>query len=158
MSRWTTLTADEIAAKSAANRAARKNPAKRKAETPAGVPAKPPRSKYRNTIVEVDGIKWKSAKQARRYQELKMLDNAGKISNLCWEVTHRIMVNGIGITSYRVDFEYLDGDGNGVMEDVKPTFRSEKSEKAYKQTGAYKMFSIKKRLMAALYGIDVKEV
>ena len=87
-----------------------------------------------------------------------MLKKAGKLSNLRWEVTHQLIVNGIGITSYRVDFEYLDDDGLKVMEDVKPTFKTENSEKAYKQTGAYKMFSIKKRLMAAIYGIDVIEV
>jgi hypothetical protein len=43
MKRWLDLSADEIAAKSAANRAARKTPAKRKAETLAGVPAKLPK-------------------------------------------------------------------------------------------------------------------
>jgi hypothetical protein len=119
---------------------------------------KPKRSKMRNVITVVDGIKWKSAKQARRYRDLKLMQEYGDIRLLRWEVTYHLIVNNIEITTYRCDFEYVTRAGDRIVEDVKPTYKSAKAEKEYKATGAYKMFALKKRMMAAIYGIDVKEV
>jgi hypothetical protein len=119
---------------------------------------KPKRSKMRNVITVVDGIKWRSAKQARRYRELKLMHKCGDIRFLFWEVPFDLIVNEVHITTYRCDFEYVTRSGDRIIEDVKPTYKSAKSEKAYKATGAYKMFALKARLMEAIYGIKVKEV
>ena len=39
-------------------------------------------NKYRNIKTEVDGIKFDSKREAQRYQELKLLEKGGVISNL----------------------------------------------------------------------------
>lgn len=38
--------------------------------------------KYHNRKTVIDGITFDSAKEARRYMELKLLERAGEISNL----------------------------------------------------------------------------
>jgi hypothetical protein len=95
--------------------------------------AKP--SKYRNRKTEVDGITFDSAKEARRWQELKMLEKAGKIARLkrqqhfelCAPFTNlrgdvkdfsRIAV----VSTYVADFTYdalESGATKFVVEDVK---------------------------------------
>lgn len=43
-------------------------------------------SKYRAKKCQVDGIKFDSLKEARRYQELRLLERAGKIADLRLQV------------------------------------------------------------------------
>jgi len=107
---------------------------------------KPPRSKYRAIRTTVDGITFASKKEAARYAELKMLENAGKIDALVVdkrELRYPLCVNGIKICTYEADFRYFDETGK-VLEDVKGV-----------KTPAYR---IKRKLMKALYGIEVREV
>ena len=109
------------------------------------------KSKYSN--VKVNGFD--SKKEYRRFIELEKMEKIGLISNLRKQVTISIApaFYHIGTTDksvciqrelkYIADFVYIK-DGNEVIEDVK----------GYK-TAVYKK---KKRLLKALYGIDIKEI
>jgi hypothetical protein len=76
--------------------------------------------KYRAIVTEVDGIRFPSKKQAMRYQELKISERAGIISELKLEVPYELNVNGIKICKYVADFTYRSQqDGRLVVEDTK---------------------------------------
>ena len=105
--------------------------------------ATPKPRKYRNEPTEVDGRKFDSLAEARRYRELTWLRDAGKISQLRLQPRYPIVVNGVKICEYVADFEYL-GQAGMVLEDVKGV-----------KTAVYKL---KKRLMLAVHGIDITEV
>ena len=106
--------------------------------------------KYGNKKVTVDGIKFDSIKEARRYSVLKSMNNSGIISDLKTQVKFYFPVNGSDLKyvdsnrrmSYVADFEYFENEVR-VIEDVKG-FKTEK-------------YKIKKALMAACHGIIIKE-
>ena len=100
-------------------------------------------SKYKNKLVEIDGIVFRSDKEARRYQELKLLLRAGTIHDLKWQVPYNLEVNGVKICRYVADFTYRDLDDRLIVEDVKG-FRTREYE-------------IKSRLMLACLKIRVLE-
>ena len=100
------------------------------------------RSKYSNQPIEVDGIKFASKKEAKRYGELTMLVKAGAIKDLELQPRYPIIINGIKVTTYVADFRYANRWGT-VVEDTK----------GYK-TDVYK---IKKKLMSAVHGIEIEE-
>ena len=105
------------------------------------------RNKYNAIPTVVDGHKFSSKIEARRYEHLKMLENAGEIANLVIEPRYVFNHNGVQITSYRPDFEYTRlSDGHKITEDVKarPTLTRD--------------YKIRKKMMKAFYGIDVIEV
>ena len=62
----------------------------------------------------VDGIKFASAKEARRYGELKLLQMAGKISALELQPRYKLVIE----ETYVADFRYLE-NGETIIEDVK---------------------------------------
>lgn len=104
--------------------------------------------KYRNVKTVVDGITFDSAKEARRYGELKLLERSGRISGLEVQPAFRIVVNDCLICTYKADFRYVTdtphASGVVVTEDVKGM-----------QTPVYRL---KKKLMLAVHGISVVEV
>lgn len=102
------------------------------------------RNKYGNKLAVVDGIRFASQREARRYVELKLLQQAGEISDLKLQPRFTIMVNGVKVCTYTADFSYRNSRGEFVVEDVKGV-----------RTRDYKL---KKRLMLAVYGIQVVEV
>ena len=107
--------------------------------------------KYRNKPTEVDGITFASKKEAKRYQELKLLERAGEISNLKLQPAFPLRVHGYKIGKYIADFSYMSQskhkpEGSLVVEDVKSTAT---------KTPVY---SIKKKLMLAIHGINISEV
>ena len=75
-------------------------------------------SKYGAIRTEVDGITFASKKEARRYSELKLLERAGEIYELEWQVVYPLSVNGTRIGKIIPDFRYRRGDAV-VVEDVK---------------------------------------
>lgn len=102
-------------------------------------------SKYHAQRTEVDGIKFASKKEAKRYVQLKAFERAGLIKNLRLQVPYQIIAKskyGRAI-KYIADFVYIE-DEQTVVEDVK----------GYR-TDVYKL---KKRLMAEVYGVEVKEI
>ncbi len=102
--------------------------------------------KFRNQPVTVAGRRFDSKREAGRFGELLLLEKAGEISSIECQVRYDMVVNGRKICTYVADFRYLDRDGRLVVEDVKsPASR----------TPAYR---IKAKLMAALHGVEIKEV
>lgn len=106
------------------------------------------RNKYGAIKVEDDGIKFDSKKEHRRYLELKAFEAAKAISDLEVHPSYPLEVNGVRISVYTPDFRYRDIDtGNLVIEDVKGGNST--------KTRAYVM---RRKLMKAIYDIDVQEV
>lgn len=94
--------------------------------------------KYRAKPTTVDGIRFASQKEARRYRELRLLECAGKISDLELQVKYAL----VDVIKYVADFRYKE-NGETVVEDVK----------GYK-TPIYRR---KAKLMKKQHGIEIKE-
>ena len=81
-------------------------------------------TKYRNMKTTIDGIKFDSKLEAKRYMELSVLLKAGKIEKLqvhpSFELIPSYRKNGKTVrkTVYEADFSYFR-DGKYVIEDVK---------------------------------------
>jgi hypothetical protein len=114
------------------------------------LPVYPPRekarSKYGNKPTVVCGEQFDSGKEAAHYEKLLLLEKAGKITQLRHHVRYPLEVAGIPICEYELDFEYVDESGLRHYEDVKTHATSTQ------------LFRVKKRLMAALHGINVEVV
>lgn len=106
--------------------------------------AKSARNKYRNIPTAVDGLQFSSKKEAKRFGELKLLQRAGKISDLRLQPTFAIVVCGSNICKYVADFQYVE-NGLVVVEDVKST---------PSKTPVYRL---KKKLMKAVFNIEILE-
>ncbi len=110
-----------------------------------GAPTLRRRGKYHNRFTEVDGITFHSRKEALRYQELKLLEMAGEITEL--ELQPRFAIRWplderVKICDYIADFRYYQ-NGRLTIEDVKGI-----------RTGVYRL---KKKLMQAAYKITILE-
>ena len=127
-------------------------------------------NKYGNKKIEVDGIAFDSKKEALRYFELKIMEQAGEITELQmqkefelipaqYETFERYGKTGNRLQDgtrciekscvYKADFVYIK-DGELVVEDVKG-YRDPKS-------AGYAKFVIKRKLMLWKYGIRVVEI
>ena len=113
-------------------------------------------SKYKAVAVEVDGIRFSSKREAKRYQELKLLERAGHISNLQLQPSWTFSVAGNDLlirsagypngrkAKYVADFAFTDRESVYHVQDSKG-FRTD-------------VFKWKKALMEACHGIIVEEV
>lgn len=118
-----------------------------------------PTSKYKAKPTVVDGIRFHSQKEARRYQELKLLEKAGEIHRL--ELQRKLPLLApakdapVGfplqkVGDYVADFVYCQctaktcDESRGVVEDVKG-YRTD-------------MYRWKKRHAEIQYGIQIREV
>lgn len=88
--------------------------------------------KYRNIATEIDGLRFASKKEAKRYSELKLLERAGEISHLEIQPKFKlygrngpILVKSKGFpkgrhATYVADFAYFCPERDKrVVEDVK---------------------------------------
>jgi hypothetical protein len=121
-------------------------------------------NKYYNKKCEINGIVFDSRKEARRYQELLLLQRAGVIKSLQRQVKYvlipaqyesfeRYGKNGQELTpgkklierecAYVADFVYEE-DGKTVIEDTKGM--------------KTKDYIIKRKLMLHIHGIRIREV
>lgn len=103
-------------------------------------------NKYNNQKVELDGHKFDSQKEMRRYAELKLLQEAGEISHLSLQEPFVLQPafrdskgNKQQAIKYVADFCYLTKEGEYVIEDVKspatrknPVYRLKKKMMAFK--------------------------
>lgn len=78
----------------------------------------PARRKYGNTPVEIDGIRFASKAEGRRYSELRLLEKAGEIRGLQLQPQFQMIIEGIEICKYKADFAYWRGEER-IVEDVK---------------------------------------
>ena len=102
-------------------------------------------SKYGNRKIKApDGQAFDSVKEYHRWGCLRLMERAGKISDLKRQVRFELIPkqNGERACTYMADFTYME-DGKLVVEDCKG-FR----------TDAYKM---KRKLMLWVHGIRIKE-
>lgn len=132
-------------------------------------------NKLGNRSVTIDGIKFQSIREGNRYCELKLLQRAGKISNLelqkryklipaHYEVVETGELYKVGpkkgqpktkkvcveqAVDYIADFVYEE-NGKTVVEDSKG-FRDPSS-------ATYAKFVLKRKLMLWVHGIRIKEV
>jgi hypothetical protein len=103
----------------------------------------PARSKYNARRTEVDGITFHSRREAKRYAELKLMERAGEIRDLILQPEYPVVVGADKhVCTYIADFAYKHG-ARLMVEDCKgfrtPTYR------------------LKKKLVEALYGIEITE-
>lgn len=85
------------------------------------------RSKYNARRTTIDGVEFDSQAEAARYVELRLLLNAGIISNLELQPKYVLVAKfttrsgeKIRELSYVADFRYVDGPtGKTIVEDVK---------------------------------------
>ncbi len=102
-------------------------------------------SKYHNRKTVYKGIQFDSQKEENRYRELELLERAGEIRNIELQPRYELTVNGQKICKYFGDFRYEEvATGEVITEDVKG-FRT-------------KEYMLKKKLVKALYGIEIREV
>lgn len=101
-------------------------------------------SKFNAKPTIVDGKRFASKAEARRYSELRDLERAGIISHLELQPRFPLIVNGQVICTYVGDFRYLE-NGKSATEDVKGV-----------KTDVY---AIKRKLLLATHpGIDHREI
>ena len=106
--------------------------------------------KYGNRKVIVDGLKFDSRKEANRYCELKLLERAGRITDLKLQQKFELLpsqrINGKVAErplTYIADFVYKE-NGKTIVEDTKG-FKT-------------KEYIIKRKLMLYIHKIRIKEV
>lgn len=113
-------------------------------------------NKYSARKCEVDGITFASRHEAKRYRELRLLEKAGEISNLNWQVKFDLLPSQHGSdgkviergVQYIADFTYFDKNNEWVVEDAK----------GCKTGTAYAVFVLKRKMMLYFHGIKVVEV
>jgi dsDNA-binding SOS-regulon protein len=109
------------------------------------------RHKYGAQRTEVDGVKFSSKAEARRYQELRLLEKAGEVKELELQPKFPLHAPQRGssqhekVSTYIADFRYRRGPkGVLVIEDVKGM-----------RTPLYRL---KKKWMEVQYGLKITEV
>jgi hypothetical protein len=92
----------------------------------------------------IEGKRFASLKEGRRYSELLLLVKAGEIRDLQLQVKYSLDVNGVHITNYYADFVYIDCRfETTVVEDAKGK--------------RIQPYPIKAKLMLACHGIEILE-
>lgn len=99
-------------------------------------------NKYRNKINLCDGVRFASIREKNRYIDLKALLAFGNISELRLQPKFVLAVNGMRICMYIADFSYIE-KGKKIIEDVKGF--------------STPVYLLKKKLMKAIYEIEIRE-
>lgn len=111
------------------------------------------RSKYRAVPTVVNGVRFASKKEARRYQDLLLLGMAGEIRNLELQPRFPITVNGERVADYVADFRYQEKRNVMCFEGVGPIyykwFDVVEDVKGMKTP----VYRLKKKLVEAQHGI-----
>ena len=107
-------------------------------------------SKYKNQKVVVDNILFDSKKEANYYTKLKILRDAGKISDLELQKRYALQ-QGFKLhgktyraITYIADFVYKDQEGQTHVVDTKG-YRTQ-------------VYKIKKKLFMKKFGIEIEEI
>jgi len=103
------------------------------------------KNKYGNKPVIIDGIRFMSLAEGRRYGELKLMVQAGMIHNLKTQPRFSLSISGHKVTTYVGDFQY-EGEAGTVVEDVKS------------KATMTPLYRLKKALMKEILGIIIVEV
>jgi len=105
------------------------------------------RSKFRNIKIILDGLKFDSKAESRRYIELKEIQENGGISKLNTQEKFIVIPKQDGERSctYIADFTYIK-DGVKVVEDVKS------------KATITPQYIIKRKLMLYIHNIKINEI
>lgn len=98
------------------------------------------RHKFHAKPMATDGIRFDSKKEARRYEELKLLQRAGDVVFFL----RQPMFDLPGGVKYRADFQIFWSDGTVSFEDVK----------GYET----KEFKAKKKMVEAIYPVTIEVI
>lgn len=101
-------------------------------------------NKYHNKKCVVNGLKFDSIKEAKRYVSLYYRQKAGEIFKLQRQVNFPIVIKDKKICIYKADFVYYNASGQMIVEDAKGV-----------RTPVYKL---KKKLLFQIEGIEIIEV
>ena len=94
-------------------------------------------NKYRNKKIVIDGIKFDSIAEGRRYKELKILEKGNYITDLKLQPKFdNAKGEHVRAITYKADFSYIE-NGKIIVEDVKGVITKE--------------FAIKKKLFEYKY-------
>lgn len=98
-----------------------------------------------------------STAEYKHWIQLNLLKKAEKakdrVIDIKRQTAYRLEVNGYLISTYKADFVVTYGDGRVEVQDVKnPYLKTGKG----KSTAAGQIFSLKKKLMYAIHGIEIK--
>lgn len=114
-----------------------------------------PKNKFGAVKKVVDDVKFDSTREAKRYEELKLLVRAGKIKSLRVQVSYPL-VKSVKYKNakrakpemiYTADFEYWDIEKNElVVEDVKSVATAKLTD-----------YIMRRHMMLAFHGIEVLE-
>jgi hypothetical protein len=103
--------------------------------------------KYKNIKTVINGITFDSKKEAAYYGILKLKQKAILIDRFEMQVRYDLVVNNVNIGFYKADFvTYKHGKVFEVI-DVKSEI-----------TNKLPVYRLKKKLMKAIYGIDIVEI
>ena len=103
------------------------------------------KSKYRALKTVVGDKRFDSKKEAATYVKRRLQEQQGEIQDLRLQAEYRLEVNGELICKYKADFVYVENN-ELVVEDVKSDI-----------TRKLPVYRIKKKLMKAIYGIEIRE-
>ena len=106
-------------------------------------------SKYRNKKVVIDGIKFDSIAESKRYLILKQMENTGDITHLRLQPKFDYMAENSKkkLFTYKADFDYCTDDGQYIIEDVKS-----------KATAKLPVFRLKKKLIEDRFNVKITEI
>ena len=102
------------------------------------------KNKYGNKKCIFNNIKFDSKLEMERYIALSMMLKLKEISGLELQKVFTLDVGGVKVCEYRADFTYYDKNGIYHVEDAKGVKTKE--------------YIIKKKLMLAVYGIEIEEI
>jgi hypothetical protein len=109
-------------------------------------------NKFNNVKIEIDGYKFDSIKEGNYYGQLKIRKQTGLIKDFKLQVKYDIVVNNIHIAKYFLDFLIEHNDGSFEYIDIKG--KDYKSQKFIKTS----VFALKKKLIEAIYGIQISMI
>ncbi len=111
------------------------------------------KNKYGNRKCEFDGHKFDSVKEMHRYQELRLRERAGEITDICLQVPFELLpafdLDGkhYRAITYIADFTYINVEKDElVIEDVKSPVTRENA-----------VYQLKRKMMA-YHGFRITEV
>lgn len=106
------------------------------------------RAKYRNKKVYWDDKVFDSTKEYKRWRDLLLMLKSGDIAQLQRQVKYPLVVEGKKVAGYIADHVYVDAKtGHRIVEDVKSDI-----------TRKLPNYVLKKKLMKAIYNIEILEV
>lgn len=103
-----------------------------------GIPTNCPKCQKKDKVKS-----FASKAEYKRFRELRLLEAYGDITQLTLQPKYEIIWNDIFICEYRADFSYIEKNGAKIVEDVKGFHTYE--------------YEIKKALMKAAFGIEIRE-